>query len=150
MSDGMYRNSREIGNIGESIAIAEFVKFGLPVFLPFGQNTPVDLLVYIKGRFLKIQVKTTEKNKDGKMLYELTRTNGFTGKHTKYKKEEVDYFFLYCMENDYRGLVSFEEINGKAQFTIRCKDAKNNQRKKINLMDDYKFENVIKELAEVV
>lgn len=45
-----YKNSRAVGNTGEAIALAEFVKIGLCVFMPFGQNTPIDLMVFSKDR----------------------------------------------------------------------------------------------------
>lgn len=58
-----YNNTRSVGNIGEAIALTEMIKRNIPVFTPFGQNTPVDLLILISGKFLKVQVKTTQKIK---------------------------------------------------------------------------------------
>lgn len=144
----MYRNSRTVGNIGESIAVSEFVKRELPVFLPFGQNTPVDILVYLNEKFLKIQVKTTEEVKNGVMEFDISRTNGFTGRRKTYEKNEVDYFFLYCVENDFRGLISYEDLNSRYSLRIRCEKTKNRQAKKINNIENYRFENKIKTLLE--
>lgn len=144
----MYRNSRAVGNIGESIAVSEFVKRELPVFLPFGQNTPVDILVYLNEKFLKIQVKTTEEVKNGVMEFDISRTNGFTGRRKTYEKNEVDYFFLYCVENDFRGLISYEDLNSRYSLRIRCEKTKNRQAKKINNIENYRFENKIKTLLE--
>lgn len=144
----MYRNSRAVGNIGESIAVSEFVKRELPVFLPFGQNTPVDILVYLNEKFLKIQVKTTEEVKNGVMEFDISRTNGFTGRRKTYEKNEVDYFFLYCVENDFRGLISYEDLNSRYSLRIRCEQTKNRQAKKINNIENYRFENKIKTLLE--
>ena len=149
LSDGKkYRNSRAVGNIGESIAMAEFVKRGIPVFTPFGQNSPVDMLVYINEKFVKIQVKTTEEIKKGKMIFDICRTNGFTGENKKYTKDEVDYFFLYCVENDFKGLISFEELSPRYTLCIRCDKAKNGQTKGINDIDTYQFDNRMKLLLE--
>ena len=144
----MYRNSRAVGNIGDQIAVSEFVKRELPVFLPFGQNTPVDILVYLNEKFLKIQVKTTEEVKNGVMEFDISRTNGFTGRRKTYEKNEVDYFFLYCVENDFRGLISYEDLNSRYSLRIRCEKTKNRQAKKINNIENYRFENKIKTLLE--
>ena len=144
----MYRNSRAVGNIGESIAVSEFVKRELPVFLPFGQNTPVDILVYLNEKFLKIKVKTTEEVKNGVMEFDISRTNGFTGRRKTYEKNEVDYFFLYCVENDFRGLISYEDLNSRYSLRIRCEKTKNRPAKKINKIENYRFENKITTLLE--
>lgn len=146
----MYQNSRAVGNIGESIAISEFVKRELPVFVPFGQNSPVDILTFLNGKFVKIQVKTTEEVKNGAMEFDISRTNGFTGRRKMYEKNEVDYFFLYCVENDFRGLISYEDLNSRYSLKIRCEKAKNGQTKKINNIEKYRFENRIKTLLETV
>lgn len=149
-NDKMYRNSRAVGNIGESIAISEFVKRGIPVFTPFGQNSPVDMLVYINKKFIKIQVKTTEEIKRGKMIFDICRTNGFTGENKKYTEDEVDYFFLYCVENDFKGLISFEELNPRYTLCIRCDKTKNGQVKGINNAENYQFDNRMELLLETV
>ena len=54
-------NTKEIGLIGESLAITEFVKLGIPVYLPFGENTKCDLIIDIANKLYKCQVKTTER-----------------------------------------------------------------------------------------
>lgn len=136
----MYKNSRRIGNIGEAVAIAEFIKRDIEVFLPFGQNTPVDMLILHENKWLKIQVKTTEKVKNGVMRFALCRTNGFTGISTPYQKGEVDFIFLYCIQNEYKGIVPFEKIDGKRQLNIRLEKPKNNQSYLVNMADDFSIE----------
>ena len=138
-----YQNSRMIGNIGESEAIAEFVKRGIPIFTPFGQNSPVDLVAYINNHFIKIQVKTTENATNGVMKFNIDRTNGFTKKHIPYSKKEVDYFFLYCIENDYKGLISYEDLKSGTQFRLRYSKTKINQIKGVNFADEYRFDKKI-------
>lgn len=45
------------GDTAEAIVMAEFVKLGFPVAVPWGDNRRYDLLVEVGGRFLRIQVK---------------------------------------------------------------------------------------------
>lgn len=139
-------NTKKYGNIGESNAIFLFTKYGIPVYIPFGDNEKSDLIVEIDGRFLKIQVKTSVKAEDGKMIFDLTsstchRKNGV--KH-KYSCEEVDFFFCYNVERNKSFLI---KNNGSyTAIIIRYEKPKNHQTKNINYEKDYEFDNVIKTL----
>lgn len=42
-------NSKNKGNIGEAIILAEFIKYGIQVSLPFGDNARYDMIADIKG-----------------------------------------------------------------------------------------------------
>ena len=74
-----------------------------------------------------------------------TKTTNYTKgkwKSKSYKIDDVDFFFLYCMENDWCGLyVPKGKIN--TDITIRLEKPKNNQKKGIHLADDYSFEKQI-------
>ena len=60
-------------------------------------------------------------------------------------KNEVDIFFLYCLENDWCGLfIPEEEI--PTSLYIRTIPPKNNQKVGIRLMEDYSFD---KQLASL-
>ena len=143
-----YNNSRSVGNIGESVALCEFTKRRIPVFIPFGQNTPVDLLIYVNDKFLKIQVKTTQKIQDGHMQFELCRTNGFTFEKYPYTDKDTDYFFLYCIENDSSYLIDIDEVKNIQTVTLRLNKPKNNQTKGIRLAENYilhkQLDNILK------
>ena len=134
-----YENSRAVGNIGEAVAIAEFSKMGIPVYIPFGQNTPVDMIIYINGMYLKVQVKTTETVKNHRhMEFSISRTNGFTNSSIPYKRDEVDLFFLYCVELDWKGLIFYDECPTHS-LNIRLDNLRNNQFKNIKRAYMYDF-----------
>ena len=89
--------TKQIGNVGEAIALAGFVQMQIPVYIPFGDNERADLIAEFNGKLQKIQVKTSEKCEDGKVVFSLVsstvhRQNGV--KHV-YTKDEIDYFVLY-------------------------------------------------------
>lgn len=139
----MYNNSSTIGNIGEAVAISEFTKRKIPVLIPFGQNTPYDLVIQYKNRFYKVQCKTTEKVLgNSTMRFHTCRTNGFTGQRHKYCENEIDLFFLYCIENGYIGLLKIDDTTGD-EFAIRLAATKNNQTKGIHMATDYDLDNVL-------
>lgn len=111
----------------------------MSVFIPFGQNTPVDLLVFINNNFYKIQVKTTQKIRNGCMEFELCRTNGFTLEKYPYTKEDTDYFFLYCIENGESYLISINDVNNIKTLTLRLDKPKNNQTRRIKFASEYEL-----------
>lgn len=139
----MYINTSTIGNIGESVAICEFMKKGIQVLLPFGQNVPYDLVIQINDSFYKIQCKTTKKvHNDTFMRFDICRT-GFKGKRMLYTSQEIDYYFLYCIENNYIGLVPINDAIGLSDLILRISPPKNNQAIKIRYASDYSFDKQI-------
>ena len=50
-------NSKAKGNIGEGVVLSEFVKRGIQVSIPFGDNARYDLIAEFNGKLNKIQVK---------------------------------------------------------------------------------------------
>ena len=112
--------SKRLGNIGEAKTLAKFVELQIPVYQPFGDTETADLVAEIKGKLSKIQVKTSEKYNNGKLIFSLVsstmhRKNGV--KHV-YSKSEVDYFALYNLEKDLLLLVPFEKVRGQKQLVI--------------------------------
>ena len=104
-------NSKRLGNIGEAKAIAAFVENQIPVYLPFGDNEKADLIAEFNGKLNKIQVKSSEKAEDGKMIFSLVsstahRKNGV--KHI-YTSDEIDFFVCYNLKRDKLFLIPIEE-----------------------------------------
>lgn len=139
----MYNNLAIIGNIGEAVAISEFTKRRIPVFIPFGQSTPCDLIAYIENKMYRIQCKTTKRvYEDGVMRFKICRTDGSIMKKIAYTPNDIDLFFLYCIENNYCGLVKIEDLNSLVQMNIRTDQPQILQRKKgIHMADEYHIDN---------
>ena len=138
--------TKALGIIGEQTITLAFLKRGIPVSIPIGDNLPYDLVADVCGRLVRVQVKSTERiTEDGVMLFETNITNPFKKIRRKYSKAEVDYFGLYCHENGFIGLVDIESCN-LYELKIRVESAKNKQSKKVRNMRDYEFDNVIDNL----
>jgi hypothetical protein len=71
-------NTKKIGEISEAIVIAEFLKSGFPVLLPFGDNQRYDMVVEVDGRFLRVQCKTARTLRGGAVLCFNTRSTNRT------------------------------------------------------------------------
>lgn len=137
--------TKQLGNIGEAKTLCKFVQMQIPVYQAFGDNEKSDLIADFNGKLQRIQVKTSEKCEDGKIVFSLVsstvhRKNGV--KH-KYTKEEVDYFALYNLETDILLLVPIELVLGRTavSFNIVWKPS-SNQYISLN-WKDFEFENVV-------
>lgn len=136
-------DTKRIGNIGEAKVLCKFVELGIPVYIPFGDNERSDLIAEFNGKLNRIQVKTSIKAEDGKMIFDLTsstvhRSNGV--KH-KYSNEEVDYFACYNIIRDKIFLVPVDKP--RTSITIRYEKPKNGQINNINLEEDFLIENTL-------
>ena len=140
-------DTKKIGNIGESVAISKFVKYGIPVYIPFGDNEKSDLIAEFDDKLNKIQVKTSVSASNGKMIFDLTSSTFHrkNGKKHKYTSDEIDYFFCYNIERDKSFLIKSPE-KPISSIIIRYEKSLNNQTKNIHFEDDYLFENVIDSL----
>lgn len=137
--------TKQIGNVGEAIALAGFVQMQIPVYIPFGDNERADLIAEFNGKLQKIQVKTSEKCEDGKITFSLVsstvhRKNGV--KHV-YTKDEIDYFVLYNIETHMLLLVPQERVAGMkaVTFQIEWKPSRN-QYEALN-WKDFTFKKII-------
>lgn len=135
----MSSKTKQIGDIGEQVLITEFIKRGVTVLKPIGDNNSFDFVIYINNKFLKVQAKTTEFVKDNSMIFCTNITNPFKKTNRKYTKDEVDLFGLYCIENDYIGLLPTSDYTSKDTI-IRTEYPKNNQIDRAKMAEDYSFE----------
>ena len=137
-------NSKSIGNIGEEKVLCKFVELGIPVYIPFGDNEKSDLIADFNGKLNKIQVKTSLKAEEGKMIFDLTsstfhRKNGV--RHI-YSSDEIDYFACYNIERDKIFLIPIDKAP-KTSIHVRYEKPKNNQTKGIIFEEQYLIDNVL-------
>ena len=144
----MASKTKDIGTIGEHAVMLEFLKNGITVLEPIGDNTSYDFVIEINNKFYKIQVKTTEEIKDGTMLFQTNITNPFKQSYRLYNKDEVDCFGLYCIENNYIGLLPYEFYTSK-ETVMRLVKPKNNQKAKIKMAEDFSFNKILNEYFNI-
>ena len=138
-------NSKDKGNIGEAIVLAEFTKRQIQVAIPFGDNARYDLIAEFNGKLNKIQVKycgqITENNSF--ICPCASSTNHTTNKHLSTYDNDVDYMAFYLASIDKLLLVPIEQLAGKKTITFRLEAPKNGQKIGINLVDDYLLDKII-------
>lgn len=129
-------NTKRKGNIGESRVLYEFVKLGIPVYLPFGNTEKADLVIEIDGRLLKIQVKTSSIIRKEVLIFNSCSTMSKDGSSVLYTEDDIDYFALYHTETDKVYLLEASE-GTNTTISLRLTEPKNGQKKNIRLAKDF-------------
>jgi hypothetical protein len=91
----------DVGERSEAIILAELVKRGHRVLIPYGTNHRYDLVINVGGRFLRAQCKTG-RLRDGVIRFNTvsTRINTVRTYITPYDADQIDLFLIYCPDTD--------------------------------------------------
>ena len=132
------KNKKDIGEIGERIAIGELAKYGIDVMLPMSDNLPFDFVVFKNNKFYKCQVKTTaSRSANNSLFFSLTSNNWYSKKEYKYTKEDTD--VIICCDLNTIYLFNIDELLGRNGITLRTTLPKNNQINKVHFAKDYRI-----------
>ena len=138
-------NSSQLGNIGEARVLSEFVKLGVPCYLPYGDGNTADLIAEFNGKLNRIQIKTTiSLNKAGAMEWKVTRQEGYHGNRVQYNANDIDYFAFYCLETDMVCLVPFDENFPTSTLSIRLDNYSGNRLSTMRFAKDFQISNFVK------
>ena len=137
-------NTKTKGNIGEAVILSEFVKRGVQVSIPFGDNARYDLIAEFNGKLNKIQIKYCSQLSDTNSVVCKTSSskNHTTNKRLDTYKNDVDYIAFYIQPWDISCLIPIKDCQGNT-FSLRKESTKNNQSKKIHLVEDYLFDKIL-------
>lgn len=85
---------KQKGNLTELQCITAFYSLGYQVSIPYGENSRYDFIADIKGKLIKVQVKSSKEVDQNSFQFSCRscRTNSQTNIRRKYTKEEIDYF----------------------------------------------------------
>lgn len=115
---------------------------GYQVCEPLVADSRYDFIVDIKGKLIKIQVKTSSPKEEESYFEFATSTSHTNTKgtiNTSYTKEQVDYFAT--MYDDKCYVIPIEQCGCRCQ-RLRLKPTKNGQVKGIMFAKDYVLEKV--------
>ena len=137
-------NSKTKGNIGESIILTEFVKRGIQVSIPFGDNARYDLIAEFNGKLNKIQVKYCARVTENNSVSCPTASskNHTTNKTLDTYVNDVDYIAFYIQPWDISCIMPIEKCTGTS-ICLRKDLPKNGQKVGINLVQDYSFDKIL-------
>lgn len=79
------------------------------------------------------------------MVFHICRTNPNTKRRIAYTEDEIDFFFLYCIENKWCGFINITDARSE-YLTIHLDFPKNTNQAEVKIADDYQFDHKIQEL----
>ncbi len=130
------------GEKTEAILIAEFVKYDFKVLLPFGDNLRYDLVLDTPNGFKRVQCKTGRLNNNSVVFSVCSTRINTKGWHRLDYHGDVDYFAVYCYENQQAYVVPINRV-GKKCRSLRITPFRifgNNLKQDILMAEDFKLE----------
>jgi hypothetical protein len=124
------------GEVGEAMVIADLIRQGHDIAIPFGHNQPFDLIVVRKedGRLEKVQVKYT--TSDGKTFRAVIRSSSAWVAH-RYTADEVDWVVIYEATTNRCFYLPSSLWDGHIQLTLRIAPTANAQVKGIRWAEQF-------------
>jgi hypothetical protein len=128
----------DVGHRTEAAILADLVRRGYRILVPFGVNQRYDLVLETDEGFLRVQCKTG-RLRDGVIQFSAisvqsntrrTRVRGYAG--------EVDLFAVYCPDNRNVYVIPAEEVSG-CTMHLRLDPPRNRQRKRVRWACDYEL-----------
>ncbi len=124
------RDTKAVGDRSEAIVLAELVKKGYLVSIPFGENQRYDLLADDGTRILRVQVKTGRLRRDV-IAYSCSSSHTHRGgSHARPYFGQADIIAVYCPQNGKVYLVPEAEFVA-SRAHLRLSAPANNQRRGI-------------------
>lgn len=131
-----------VGKITELAVAQAFLQRGYQVSQPLVADSRYDFIVDIKGKLLKIQVKTGTVKDNGAYIEFATSTSHTNTKGTinqSYKQGEIDYFATMLGTQCY--VIPIERCGSRAQ-RLRLLPTKNGQTKGIMFATEFEIDKV--------
>jgi len=138
-------NTKAIGEISEAMILAEFLKAGIPVLMPFGDNQRYDMVVEAGGQFLSVQCKTARyrmhRDRSGAVLcfnaysgvwgvgdHDVSRRQSYRG--------EVDLFAVYSPDTQQVYVLAVDKVP-ETEVWLRLEPARNHQKARIRWAEEH-------------
>lgn len=126
------------GTLGEIAVCKELIKLGYEVFVEFGNNSKIDLIILDENyKTYKLQIKSTESKNETVEVYSVK--NCLNPKYnSKYSVNQIDIFAVYIIDKDFIFYVNSKELlkNDKSS-KFRLSKSKNGQLTNVRFVNDY-------------
>ena len=133
-------NTKAAGDITEAVVLAEFLRAGFSVCVPFGDNQRYDLVVEAGGRFLRVQCKTASLTSDRCGGKGCIRFKARSGVHeSRPYWGQADLFAAYSPDTRQVYVLPVDEVPG-TDVWLRLTPTRNNNQYGIRLAEDHTLE----------
>ncbi len=135
--------TKDKGDLALIKVIADLRQHGILCCLPLSEHLPFDLIAVMPDMktLLRVQVKYRSGTKHGTVLVEF-KNNYYDSKKIYWKSvdfSEVDAYAVYIPDVDQVAYFRVDDLqDAVGSLTLRFEPPKNNQRKGVNLIDDFR------------
>lgn len=129
--------TNDIGERAQGVILAEMMKNGFTILIPFGEGRRYDMVVEKEAQFFRLQCKAG-RYENGVVKFNTCSVNWWNKTKKKYTREEIDYFAVYCEYTKKVYLVPVEDV-GIDQGYLRIEPTANNQTKGVRWAKDYEI-----------
>ena len=131
-------NPNKKGTLGEIAVCKELILLGYEVFVEFGNNSKIDLIILDDDyNTCKIQIKSSQSRNDVVVVYSVK--NCLNPKYNStYSTKQIDIFAVYICDKDLVFYVTAKELlkNGKCS-KFRLSESRNGQKMYVRYVKDY-------------
>ncbi len=127
------RNTKRIGTLSEAAVIHRFSELGLRISIPFGENSPYDLIVESPdARLFKIQVKTG-RIRSGVLRFSAVSSHWHRGRAATRYDGKIDAFAVYSPSDGQCYLVGVGDVSVRGDHGyLRIEPTRNNMQRGIH------------------
>lgn len=142
-------NTKQIGNLTELQCVTRLYELGCKISIPYGDSEKYDMIIDVSDNLYKVQVKHSKEYKtaEGEVDYikfkgrwQQKSAKGY--KQSLYKSNEVDFFATFYNGECY--LIPQKECT--YEKILRINSPKNGQLKGVSFLENYKAQEVLKQL----
>jgi hypothetical protein len=129
-------HNKEKGDLAETRVLADIVRRGHKVAIPFGEHWRYDLVMQREGRLERVQVKYVKSTAEG-VLTVKCHSMPRTGVRAAYTPDEIDWLAVYDATTDRVFYIPSDDINGQHFLYLRLTPTKNRQARRVHWAADY-------------
>jgi hypothetical protein len=131
-------NSKDVGDRSVSMVVAAFLKLGVPVLTPFGDNQRYDIAIDRAGTFYRVQCKTA-RMKDGALVFDTCSSYYHRGGKKRDYRGQIEFFGVFSPDTERVYLVPVDAV-GTTGASLRVEPSTNGQTKGIRWAKDFEIE----------
>jgi hypothetical protein len=128
----------DVGLRSEAAILAELIRCGYAVLLPFGVNQRYDLVLDIDGELVKAQCKTGRLRNGSVVFPTQSIVTSKTRNVARGYAGEADVFLVYCPETERVYCISVDSAP-RSWMNLRVDPCRNGQRQRVNWASDYEL-----------
>ncbi|HEY8582441.1 MAG TPA: group I intron-associated PD-(D/E)XK endonuclease [Capillimicrobium sp.] len=128
----------DVGQRTEAVILAELVRRGYRVLVPFGVNQRYDVVVDLGDRFLRAQCKTGRIRRGAVRFNAQSIRSSMSGTFRRGYEGEVELFLVHCPDNGRVYAVPVDEATS-SQGSLRVAPTANGQSKGVRWAEQYEL-----------